>query len=91
MSSSAAAASRRWNCRVWPWRGQAPHGDAAGVGVGAQDVAHQEIAAVEILQVFVDDQADEQIAARLQLFAAGEIAERLGQDFIGGAVGDFGE
>ena len=65
MSSVAAAASRRWNCMVWPGRGSGPHGQAAGLRIAAQDVAHQKIAAMKILQVFVDHQADEQIAPRL--------------------------
>ena len=44
---------------------------------------------MEILQILVDHQADEKIAARLKLFAVGKFAKGLGQDFVGGAVGDL--
>ena len=46
---------------------QGADGQHAGMGVAAQQVAHEEVAAMEIFEVFVDDEADEQISLRLAL------------------------
>lgn len=44
---------------------------------------------MEIFEIFVDDEADEQIAARFLLFGFGQSFERFGEDLIGGAIADF--
>jgi len=61
MSSLAASFERRWNCTVWPRRGNAPTACCRTSGQRPAD-ANQEVPAVEILQVLVDHQSDEQIA-----------------------------
>ena len=68
---------------------QRPHGDAAGARVGAQQIANQKVPAVEVLQVLVDDQPDEQVAARALLLLGRELVERLRQHLVGGAVADL--
>ena len=40
----------------------------AGIRIAADEIAHEKIAAVKILEIFVHDEADEKIAARLLLF-----------------------
>ncbi len=89
MSSVAAAAERRWNCTVWPRRGNALTCNAPGARVGAEQLADQKIAAMKILQVFVHHQADEQITARRFLFGRRQLTERLRQHFVSRAVADF--
>src|ERR1035437_8979376 len=51
---------------------QRPHGNAPGARVGAQQVADQEVATVEVLQVLVDHQPNEQVAARSLLLLGRE-------------------
>src|SRR5581483_11636524 len=60
----------------------------ARLRIGAEEIAHEKIAAVKFLQVFVDDQANEQIAARFFLFLGGQRVEGFSQNFIGRAVSD---
>src|SRR5579859_4112607 len=47
---------------------QSADGDAAGAGIGSEQIADEEIAAMEFVTIFIDDQADKEIAARLLLF-----------------------
>jgi len=65
------------------------NGNAAGAGIGADEIADEEVAAMKFLEVFIDDKADEKIAAAFALIVRGKRAEGFGEDFIGGAVGDF--
>src|SRR5437867_9633885 len=44
---------------------------------------------MEIIQVLIDYQTDEQIAARLFLFLCRQAVERLRQNFVSGAIADF--
>src|SRR6266568_9604787 len=64
-------------------------GDDAGLGVRADEIADEKIAAVKVLEVLVDDQSDEQVAARFALFLFGELVDRLRQDFVSRAVADL--
>ena len=68
---------------------QRADGQHAGIRVAADEIAHEKIAAVKILAVFIDDQADEQVAARLLLFGGRQFLKRLRQHGVGGAVGDL--
>ena len=47
---------------------QGPHGNDAGVGVAPDQVAHQEVAPAEFLQIFVHHQTDIEVVLRLELF-----------------------
>lgn len=62
------------------------HGDAAGVGVGANEISDEEIPSMKILCVFVDHQADEKISPQLGLFIFGKGLEGFGEDFVGGSI-----
>ena len=62
-SSSAAAASRTWNCTVWPTVIVVADHDRAGRLVAAEHVAHEEVAALEVDVVLVDDDAEVQARA----------------------------
>ena len=42
--------------------GESAHGDAPGIRIGTEEVPDEEITALKILEVFVDDQADKQVA-----------------------------
>src|SRR5581483_1617577 len=66
-----------------------PDGDAARPRVGAQQVPNQEISAMKLFEIFIDDQTDEEIAARAFLLLGGQLIEGLGQDFIGGPIADL--
>src|ERR1035441_3953751 len=68
---------------------QRPHGNAPGARVGAQQVADQEVATVEVLQVLVDNQADEQVTACSLLLFGRKLIERLRQHLIGGTVANL--
>ena len=70
-SSSAAAASRTWNCTVWPTVDLVADRERARFGVGADDVAHEEVAAAELGLVLVDDETDVQpVTEQLALVVA---------------------
>ena len=62
-SSSAASASRTWNCTVWPTSTRSPTASDAVSLVDAEHVAHEEVAAVEVEPVLVDDEAEVQALA----------------------------
>jgi hypothetical protein len=64
-------------------------GNRSRFRVGANEIANQKIATMKLLKVFVDDKSDKKISTRLLLFLGGQMAERLGQDFVGGTVADF--
>src|ERR1019366_7041958 len=53
------------------------HGQHAGIRIAADELAHEKIAPVKILAVFVDNQADEQVSARLLLFGGGKFLKRF--------------
>ena len=57
--------------------------------ISADEVADEKIAAMKIFEVFVDDQADEQVAAGSFLIFDRKPVEGFRQDFVGGAVADF--
>ena len=65
-SSSAAAASRTWNCTVWPTSISSPTAIAPGRLIGAEHVAHQEVAPAELDLVLVDDDARGARRARIR-------------------------
>ena len=50
-----------------PKPGSRAHSDSPGTGVGAEEVANQEVAAMKVLQVFIDHQSDEQVSPRALL------------------------
>ena len=63
--------------------------DAPGARVSGQEVADEEIAAVIILDVFVHDQADKEIAASLFLLVGAEPAESLSQHLVSRAIANL--
>ena len=67
---------------------QRADGQHAGARVGADEIAHEKIAAMKILEVFVDDKADEQVALRLPLFVRRKFLKRFGEHGIRGPVAD---
>ena len=69
------------------WQGT--YGEDAGIRVAAEEIAHEEIAAMKILEVLVDDEADEEIATGFLLVSRRKFLKRLGQHGIGGTVGDL--
>src|SRR5439155_6707972 len=69
--------------------GQPADGDSARARVGAEEVAHQEIASLKFLQILVDNQAHKQVALGLFLVAGGEFVESLDKDLIGWPIADF--
>ena len=68
---------------------QRADGEHAGIRIAADEVAHKKITAMKILEVFVDDEADEQIAARLLLVGGRKFLDRVGQHRVGGTVRDL--
>src|SRR5436190_9997839 len=68
--------------------GKRANGDGARARIGADEVAHEKIAALEVLPVLVDDEADEQVALRGPFFGGGEFVEGLQEDFVSEAVPD---
>lgn len=63
-------------------------GDDAAVGVGAEEVADEEIAAAMFLEVFVDGEADEDVAVGAGFFGFGEGVEGVLEDGEGWEVTD---
>lgn len=64
-------------------------GDVPGTRIGADQITDEEIAAMKLFQVFVDDEADEEVAAGLALVGGGKGVEGFGEDLVGGTVADF--
>jgi glycosidase len=62
-----------------------------GGGVGAEDMAHEEIAAAELLFVFVDGEAREEIAPGALFLRVGQGVEGLLEDLVSGAGAEFDE
>jgi hypothetical protein len=65
------------------------HGKNSRIRIAADELAYQEIATMKILKVFVNDQADKQVAAGLLLVRRRKFLERLGQHRIRRAVRDL--
>ena len=68
---------------------QRTHGDTAGFGVSADEIADEKVAPMKFLQVFIGDQADKKIAARLLLFLRRELVKRFRQDFVGRSIANL--
>ncbi len=64
-------------------RGDRQH---AGIRVAADQISHEKIAAMKILKVFVDDEADEKIAARLLLVGWRKFLDRVGENRVCGTI-----
>ena len=64
-------------------------GEGAGVGVGADEIADEEIAAMKFIEVFVDDEANKEIPLALLLFCRRKLLNRVDEDLVSGAIGDF--
>ena len=65
------------------------NGKNSRIGIAADELAHQKIASMKILKVFVYDQADKQVTAGLLLVRRRKLLERLGQHRVRRAIGDL--
>jgi len=72
-----------------PQARQSANRNAAGTGVSSEQIANQEVTAMELLSIFIDHQADEQIAARFFLFLWRKLVKGFCQHFVGRAVAYF--
>src|SRR5258706_12950281 len=85
--AGGGVAPLKLNGLAGPWIGA--DGQRSRFGIGADEVADEEITAMKFIEVFVHHQADEKVAARFLLVLWWEIAEGFGQNFIGRAVADL--
>jgi len=69
--------------------GERADGEGAGVGVGADEVADEEIAAMKFIEVFVDDESHKKIALAFLLFRRRKLLNGVDENLVGGAVGDL--
>ena len=78
-SSSAVAPSRTCMRTVWPTRTRSPSAIEPLVGVGAEDRADEEVAALVLGLVLVDHDAEHQALGGERLLARVELGDRLAQ------------
>ena len=72
-----------------PLARQGAHGNAAGPGVGAEQVANEEIAPMKFLEVFIDHEPDKQVAAGFFLFVGREFVECFCQHLVSRTIPDL--
>jgi len=68
---------------------QSADGEGAGVGVGADEIADEEIAAMKFIEVFVDDESNKKVSLAFLLFRRRKFLNRVNEHLVSRAIGDL--